>query len=64
MSSTRPRQVRGYFTGGEDEIQAFLGMLRDQALEVGWVLTYQTDPVPFGDHGPLHRMTFGFTEAL
>ena len=59
----RPRQVRGRFTGGADEIQEFLSLIRESAKDRGWVLTYEGEPERFGDHGPIHSITFGFTEA-
>ena len=64
MTARRPRQVRGFFTGGTTEIQEFLQMLQESADQRGWSLTYQTEPERFGDVGPLHRLTYGFTERL
>lgn len=59
----RPRQVRGRFTGGEQEVQQFLQLLATAAEQEGWALTYTSEVEPFGDHGPLRRLTFGFTEG-
>ena len=59
----KPRQVRVEFSGGIGDIEAFRDALAGYAADNGWEITLQTDPIAFGDHGPLHRCRIGFIEG-
>lgn len=53
------RKLRGQYTGGIADIQEFYGDLKAIAEAKGWTLTWE-ETKPFGDFGPLHKLTFGF----
>jgi len=55
------RQLRGRITGGINDVEEFYDVLRAFAFRKGWDVTFQDGPVRFGDHGPIHKITFGFT---
>ena len=57
----RARQLRGRLTGGEADVAHFYAALRDFADREGWDLTFEEGPTPFGEVGPLRKVTFGFT---
>lgn len=57
---SKHRQLRGRITGGLQDVEAFRAqILRSVDLEA-WDLTWD-EVGRFGDHGPLHKWTFGFT---
>jgi len=56
----KKRQVRGQFTGGEKDIYDFYVALKQFAAERGFASTFFEEKA-FGDIGPLHKVTFGFT---
>jgi len=53
------RKLRGHFTGGVDDIREFYDLLKVVADAKGWEHTF-VEERPFGDVGPLHKVTFGF----
>ena len=53
------RQLRGQFTGGVSDINDFFAALKVLAAAKGWEESW-FDVKPFGDFGPLHKITFGF----
>lgn len=57
--SKSTRKLRGHFTGGLEDIQDFYSLLQTVAEAKGWALTFSEER-PFGDLGPLHKVTFGF----
>lgn len=59
--SDKKRQVRGTFTGGLQDINDFYEALKLGAEAAGWEETF-IETKPFGDVGPLNKITFGFTE--
>lgn len=56
----KKRQLRGHFTGGEKDIYEFYSALKELAATRGFEATF-IEEKPFGDVGPLHKLTFGFT---
>jgi len=58
----KPRQVRCEFSGGVADIEEFREALTQFAEENGWAVTLSTEPVRFGEHGPLHRCRVGFIQ--
>lgn len=62
-TSRKPRQLRGQFTGGVDDLQDFYSRLMSTATSLHFDPTYY-EVKPFGVHGPIHKLTFGFTEVL
>ena len=58
---SRPRQLRGYFTGGIGDVERFYERIQQVAEEEGFTLTYTEGPKRFGDVGPLVKIAFGFT---
>ena len=58
---SKPRQLRGQFTGGLGDVERFFDLLKQTAEEEGFTLTFEEGPKRFGDVGPLHKITFGFT---
>lgn len=60
MTIPQHRQFRGRFTGGAQDIVAFRAMMLKNVDFDEWDLTH--DVVSrFGDHGPIHKWTFGLT---
>lgn len=59
--ASKPRQLRGQFTGGIGDVERFYARLLTVAEEEGFALTFEDGPRRFGDFGPLHKITFGFT---
>ncbi len=57
---SRNRQFRGRFTGGLEDVEEFKQMLLDSVDQSKWALTWD-ETKSFGDFGPLHKWTFGFT---
>lgn len=55
------RQLRGQFTGGIGDVERFFDRLKQVAEEEGFLLTFEEGPKRFGEVGPLHKLTFGFT---
>lgn len=53
------RKLRGHFTGGVKDIHDFHDILQVVADAKGWSLTWEEEK-PFGDVGPLHKLTFGY----
>lgn len=53
------RKLRGNFTGGEKDIKDFHAALKLIAEAKGWKDDW-IEIKPFGDFGPLHKLTFGF----
>lgn len=53
------RKLRGHFTGGTQDIEEFHAALKIIAEAKGWTSTW-LELKPFGDFGPLHKLTFGF----
>jgi hypothetical protein len=53
------RKLRGNFTGGEKDINDFFSSLKLIAEAKGWKQDW-LEIKPFGDFGPLHKLTFGF----
>lgn len=53
------RQLRGQFTGGVSDINDFMAALQAVAAAKGWEQSW-LESKPFGDFGPLHKVTFGF----
>ena len=62
MNPPRYRQLRGRLTGGADDVMHFWAALREFGLEEHWAITWEEFD-SFGDVGPLHKMTFGFTST-
>ena len=60
MSTPRHRQLRGRFTGGHEDVEAFRAMLLNAVETEEWALTWD-EVTSFGYHGPLLKWTFGFT---
>ena len=58
----KPRQVRIQLTGGIGDLEAWKADLDEVAAERGFVQTYEDGPVRFGDHGPLCKLTIGYTQ--
>jgi hypothetical protein len=56
----KKRHLRGHFTGGEKDIYEFYAVLKEAAATRGFEATFFEEK-PFGDVGPLHKLTFGFT---
>lgn len=54
------RQMRGRLTGDPQDIAKAFEVLMAHAEANGWNLTFE-DRAPFGDYGPIHKVTFGFT---
>ncbi len=54
------RQLRGRLTGDPEDIRLFFEVLKDYAEDTGFVLTFD-ETGPFGEFGPIHKQTFGFT---
>lgn len=61
MHTPKHRQLRGRLTGDIGDTQEFYEVLRAYAEEKGWAVTFEEGPARFGDHGPIHKVTFGFT---
>ena len=55
----KKRQLRGHFTGGEKDVLDFYVALKEAALSRGFDPTFY-DLKPFGDVGPIRKLTFGF----
>ena len=53
------RKLRGNFTGGTKDIKEFHAALKAIAEAKGWKDDW-LEIKPFGDLGPLHKLTFGF----
>lgn len=60
MSAPKHRQLRGRFTGGQQDVEAFRELLLGSVDPDQWDLTWD-ELDSFGDHGPLRKWTFGFT---
>lgn len=58
----KPRQVRCEFSGGVTDIEVFRQALNGFAEDNGWAVTFKSEPVRFGEHGPLHRCRVGYTQ--
>lgn len=56
------RQIRGQITGDADDINHFWMAIREFAIDERWALTWE-EHKPFGDLGPLHKLTWGFTST-
>lgn len=54
------RQMRGRLTGDPKDIAEAYAALKAYAEANGWDLTFE-DTGPFGEYGPIHKTTFGFT---
>ena len=54
------RQFRGRFTGGLPDVEEFRAMFLKAVDQDRWELTWD-EVNQFGDQGPLHKWTFGFT---
>ena len=54
------RQMRGRLTGDPNDIASAFEALKQHAEANGYELTFE-DTGPFGEHGPIHKVTFGFT---
>ena len=54
------RQMRGRLTGDPQDIAEAFEVLKAHAEANGWDLTFM-ERGPFGDVGPIHKVTFGFT---
>lgn len=55
------RQLRGRVTGDVEDVQHFYAALNAYAKANNWDATFIDGPVSFGEHGPIHKVTFGFT---
>mgnify|MGYP006906451936 CR=1 FL=1 len=60
MKQLHNRQLRGRFTGGLQDIEEFRAMLLKSVDHDEWDLTWD-EVARFGEHGPIHKWTFGFT---
>jgi len=60
-SAPRQRQLRGYLTGGIGDVERFLERIQQVAEEEGFALSFVDGPKRFGEVGPLHKLSFGFT---
>lgn len=60
MTTPKNRQLRGHFTGGQQDIEDFRYMLMQSVDESEWDLTFDRIS-SFGTFGPLRKWTFGFT---
>lgn len=56
----KQRQFRGRFTGGLPDLEEFRAQFLKTVDHDKWDLTWD-EVKRFGDHGPLHKWTFGFT---
>jgi len=56
------RDIRGNFTGGQEDLEDFFKELQRYAESKSWTLTFKTVK-PFGEFGPLKKLTFGFTSG-
>ena len=54
------RQVRGRFTGGQRDIEAFRALFLKSVDHDEWDLTWD-EMDSFGEFGPIKKWTFGFT---
>lgn len=54
------RQLRGRFTGGAQDVEAFRALLLKSVDQEEWELSFD-QMVAFGEVGPLRKWTFGFT---
>jgi hypothetical protein len=54
------RQLRGRFTGGQQDVEAFRALLLKSVDPDEWDLTWD-EVGSFGNVGPLRKWTFGFT---
>ena len=61
--TSKPRQVRVEFSGGVADIEEFREALNEFAEARGWAITLSTEPVRFGDVGPLHRCRVGYIQT-
>ena len=60
MTIPKHRQLRGRFTGGIQDVEAFRAMLLKSVDPEEWELSF--DRVDsFGEKGPIKKWTFGFT---
>lgn len=57
----KKRQLRGQFTGGLEDVNEFYEDLKSRAEEAGWDASW-FEVKPFGDVGPLNKLTFGFVK--
>lgn len=58
----KKRQLRGHYTGGEKDVLDFYVALKEAAEKRGFDPTFY-DLKPFGDVGPIRKLTFGFTRS-
>jgi hypothetical protein len=60
--SDKKRQIRGQFTAGVQDLHDFYEDLKQVAAARGFEPTFY-DLKPFGDVGPIHKLSFGFTQT-
>lgn len=56
----KKRDLRGQFTGGEQDIIEMYELLKVVAEAKNWKESYY-DYKAFGEHGPIKKLVFGFT---
>jgi len=60
---SKPRKLRFQITGGSQDLKDMESLLRDELTECGWEVNFY-EYKPFGDHGPMHKLSLGFIESL
>ena len=56
----KKREFRGQFTGGDQDLEEFYSNLKVIAEAQGWTESFY-DLKPFGEHGPIKKLVFGFS---
>lgn len=62
---SKKRQLRGRLTGGEADVLKAYELMKASLKEAG--LEWEEELVnvqPFGEHGPLHKLNFGFARQV
>lgn len=57
----KPRQIRFQITAGVEDLEDMEELLRDNLTDDEWDLTFR-DLKPFGDYGPMHKLSLGFIQ--
>ena len=61
---SRPRQVRFEISAGVGDLETFIRVLEDYAADNGWAVSFKSEAIGFGDHGPIHKQRLGLIQAL
>ena len=59
----KPRKLRFQITGGEQDVKDMEELLRDELTSASWEVNFY-EYKPFGDHGPMRKLSLGFIQSL